>query len=78
MKITEVKPWVIETDWDLRPGDDGPRALTKRQFVFLKGATDEGITGWGEITTYPGRVAMPTSLELCGARARLTFLKPYK
>ena len=59
MKITAVKPWVIETDWDLRPGDEGPRALTRRQFVFVKVETDEGVTGWGEITTYPGRVANP-------------------
>ncbi len=57
MKITDVKPWVIEMDWDLRPGDDGPGDLTRRQFVFVKVATDEGITGWGEITTYPGHVA---------------------
>ncbi len=57
MKITEVKPWVIEMDWDFRPGEEGSHAVRRRQFVFVKVATDEGITGWGEITTYPGQVA---------------------
>ena len=28
-----------------------------RQFVFVQVETDEGVTGWGEVTTYPGRMA---------------------
>ncbi len=57
MKITDVKSWVIEMDWDDRPGGDRPRVPRKRQFVFTKVETSEGISGWGEITTYPGLVA---------------------
>ncbi len=56
MKITDVKAYVIETDWDDRPGADHPRLPTKREFIFLKVETDEGIDGWGEVTNYPGLV----------------------
>ena len=28
-----------------------------QQYVFVQVDTDEGLTGWGEITTYPGLVA---------------------
>lgn len=40
MKITGVKPWLIKTSgsyWG--------------EFLFVEVTTDEGITGWGEITT---------------------------
>jgi galactonate dehydratase len=57
MKITDVKSWVIEMDWDNHPGGDRPRDVRRRQYVFTKVETDEGISGWGEITTYPGLVA---------------------
>ncbi|MDA0768784.1 MAG: mandelate racemase [SAR202 cluster bacterium Casp-Chloro-G4] len=56
MKITDVKTYVIETDWDDRPGGDRPRLPTRRQFIFVKVETDEGISGWGEVTNYPGFV----------------------
>lgn len=56
MKITDVKAYLIETDWDDRPGADVVRMPTRRQFVFVQVDTDEGITGWGEITNYPGFV----------------------
>lgn len=57
MKITRVTPWVVNTQWDDRPGAGKPRVPRTRQFVFVQVDTDEGITGWGEITTYPGPVA---------------------
>jgi galactonate dehydratase len=57
MKITDVKPWLVNTKWDDRPGGQRVRASRTRQFVFVQVDTDEGITGWGEITTYPGKVA---------------------
>lgn len=56
MKITDVKTYVIETDWDDRPGGDRPRLPTRRQFIFVKVETDEGISGWGEVTNYPSFV----------------------
>src|SRR3954447_1348137 len=40
MKITSVRPWLIES-----------RASYWGEFLFVEVSTDEGITGWGEITT---------------------------
>lgn len=57
MKITNIRSWVVRLDWDDNPGAGEVRKPTKRSFVFVEVNTDEGITGWGEITTYPGPVA---------------------
>jgi galactonate dehydratase len=40
MKITGIKPWLIKS-----------RASYWGEFLFVEVNTDEGITGWGEITT---------------------------
>ena len=56
MKITDVKSYLIKMDWDDRPGKDKPRSSIEREFIFVQIDTDEGITGWGEITNYPGSV----------------------
>ena len=56
MKITDVKSYLIKMAWDDRPGKDNPRSSIEREFVFVQIDTDEGITGWGEITNYPGSV----------------------
>lgn len=40
MKITGVKPWLVRTS-----------ASYWGEFLFLEVTTDEGISGWGEITT---------------------------
>ena len=40
MKITSVRPWLIKSD-----------ASYWGEFLFVEVSTDEGITGWGEITT---------------------------
>ena len=40
MKIASVKPWLVEapgTYWG--------------EFLFVEVSTDEGVSGWGEITT---------------------------
>jgi len=52
MKITRIKPWIVAgPPAETRPGSPG---LT---YVFVQVDTDEGLTGWGEVTTYPGTVA---------------------
>ena len=56
MKITDVKSYLIEMEWDDRPGKGEIRSLINREFVFVQIDTDEGITGWGEITNYPGGI----------------------
>ena len=57
MKITNIRSWIVGVDRDDNPGAGEVRSPTKRSFVFVEVNTDEGITGWGEITTYPGPVA---------------------
>jgi len=57
LKITSARSWIVKTPWGNNPGADEIRENTDRTFVFIQVDTDEGITGWGEITTYPGPVA---------------------
>ena len=56
MKITDLKSYLVKMKWDDRPGSVEPRNLIEREFVFVQIDTDEGITGWGEITNYPGNI----------------------
>ncbi len=58
MKITDVRSWIVTgppTDAGV-PGHAGERL----HYVFVQVDTDEGLTGWGEITTYPGPIANKT------------------
>lgn len=57
MKITNIRSWIVKIPWDHNPGADVVRDPGKRAFIFVQVDTDEGITGWGEVTTYPGPVA---------------------
>src|SRR5688572_411019 len=61
MQIRKVTPWIVEVPVT-EPGiifSQGQPGTTRRtrQYVFVQVETDEGLTGWGEITTYPGPVA---------------------
>ena len=40
MKITSVRPWLIKSE-----------ASYWGEFLFVEVTTDEGVSGWGEITT---------------------------
>ena len=57
MKITNVRSWIVKIPWDHNPGAGVVRDPGNRVFVFVQVDTDAGITGWGEVTTYPGPVA---------------------
>ena len=57
MKITKVTPWVVSFPWEVRTGVEQKPEVRDRQLVFVQVDTDEGIIGWGEVTTYPGPVA---------------------
>jgi galactonate dehydratase len=59
MKITNIRPWLTRT----------PTAA--REFVFVQVETDEGISGWGEVTTYPGPVANKAVAAMIGSTADL-------
>ena len=49
MKITGVTPWLVKSPAPyLDTAGDPPNR--EREYVFVQVSTDEGITGWGEIT----------------------------
>ena len=54
MKITDVRPWIVTGP--PTEAASGP-AGHLQQYLFVQVDTDEGLTGWGEVTTYPGLVA---------------------
>ena len=53
MKIKSVKPWIIQIPWSDRPSEPFSEK-NKKELLFTQIDTEEGITGWGEVTTYPG------------------------
>jgi len=55
MKITRVRPWHVNG-----PPPATDTAAPNLSYVFVQVDTDEGLTGWGEITTYPGTIANRT------------------
>ena len=51
MKITKVTPWLIEAPLSyLDTADDDKDSGVMREYLFVEVSTDEGITGWGEVT----------------------------
>ena len=55
MQITRIRPWHVTG-----PAADPDPASPKLSYVFVQVDTDDGLTGWGEITTYPGTIANRT------------------
>jgi galactonate dehydratase len=55
MKITRVRPWLVSG-----PPPASDVSAPDLTYVFVQVDTDEGLTGWGEITTYPGAIANRT------------------
>ncbi|HLZ31968.1 MAG TPA: mandelate racemase/muconate lactonizing enzyme family protein [Chloroflexota bacterium] len=55
MQITRIRPWHVSG-----PAADTDASSARLSYVFVQVDTDEGLTGWGEITTYPGTVANRT------------------
>ncbi len=66
MKITKVTPWLVSFPWEVRTGVEQKLETRDRQLVFVQVDTDEGITGWGEVTTYPGPVANRAMVAMIG------------
>lgn len=57
MKITRVAPWIVDgPPEEQRPAVPGRvnAGAHLQQYVFVQVDTDEGLTGWGEVTSYPG------------------------
>jgi galactonate dehydratase len=55
MQITRIRPWHVSG-----PAADADASSPRLSYVFVQVETDEGLTGWGEITTYPGTIANRT------------------
>ena len=54
MKITKVTPWLISAPAPYLDTANDNKEPRQREYVFIEVSTDEGITGWGEITgTFP-------------------------
>lgn len=54
MRITKVTPWLISAPAPYLDTADDNKEPQQREYVFIEVSTDEGITGWGEITgTFP-------------------------
>jgi galactonate dehydratase len=60
MKITKIRPWLVSGPQEQVDGPPAERSEHLNKYVFVQVETDEGLTGWGEITTYPGVVANRT------------------
>ena len=62
VKITDVRAYVVD---GVGPAWGGAQ---DREWTFVRVDTDEGITGWGESTNYPGRAtaARPAALSFRG------------
>ena len=60
MKITKVTPWLIEASAPYLDTADDDNAIKPREYTFVEVNTDEGITGWGEVTAQS-----PRALPIC-------------
>jgi galactonate dehydratase len=55
MKIRKVTPWLVSGPREAGPGPQRA-GQPGRQYIFVQVETDEGVTGWGEVT---GTGALP-------------------
>ena len=70
MKITKVTPWLIEAPAPfLDTADDNKNAHLVREYLFVEVSTDEGVTGWGEVTAQS-----PRALAICAGLRHVSDL----
>ena len=51
MKITKITPYLVSAPAPfLATGEDSNQAASNREYLFVEVNTDEGVTGWGEVT----------------------------
>ena len=62
MKITNVNAYVVDPEY--RSGG----STEDRQWTFVQIETDEGVTGWGEATNYPGGGSFLTAQTIHSCR----------
>jgi len=70
VKITDVRAYVVEST--------GPKwgAATDWDWTFVRVDTDEGVTGWGECTNFPGRGSFLTGTTVKALREALVGEDP--
>ncbi len=70
MKITKVTPWLIEAPGpNLDTANDSQGEQKLREYTFVEVSTDEGITGWGEVTAQS-----PRALPICAGLRHVSDL----
>ena len=70
MKITKVTPWLISAPAPYLDTANDNKEPRQREYVFIEVSTDEGITGWGEITgTLP-----VANRSVCAALRHVSYL----
>ena len=70
MKITDVNAYVVE------PPGPAFGSTRERQWTFVRIDTDEGITGWGEATNYPGAGSFLTAQAVLAMKEALVGEDP--
>ena len=51
LRITKVTPWLVKAPRPfLETANDNKNARRLKEYVFVEVSTDEGVTGWGEVT----------------------------
>ena len=70
MRITKVTPWLISAPAPYLDTANDNKEPRQREYVFIEVSTDEGITGWGEITgTLP-----VANRSVCAALRHVSYL----
>ena len=69
LKITKVTPWLISAPAPYLDTADDNSAITNREYLFVEVSTDEGVTGWGEVTANS-----PRALPICAGLQHVSNL----
>ena len=73
MKITKIIPWLIEAPAPyLDTANDSKNKNRLREYLFVEVQTDEGVTGWGEVT---GTMPVANRTVCAGIRHVSDFLE---
>ena len=69
MKITKITPWLISAPAPYLDTASDNQATGNREYLFVEVSTDEGITGWGEVTA-----GSPRALPICAGLKHVSDL----
>ena len=69
MKITKVTPWLVDAPRPYLDTANDNQIVGNREYLFVEVSTDEGITGWGEVTA-----GSPRALPICAGLKHVSDL----